>query len=183
MAHFEQQLFCLSVKDSFPDFFKRTTVLDCGSLDINGSNRLLFEDCHYTGIDIGPGKNVDLIYKTHEFNACDELYDTIISTSCFEHDRYWDRSLLNIVRMLKKGGLFFFTCATTGFPEHGTRRTTPSDSPLTISYDDEWADYYKNLTAQDFLSVIPVKKIFSKYQLLINEKSCDLCFWGIKNTH
>ena len=34
--------------------------------------------------------------------------------------------------MLKKDGLFFFTCASTGRPEHGTRRTSPQDSYGTI---------------------------------------------------
>jgi hypothetical protein len=52
MAHQEQKDFCLSVKEFMPDFFKGVSVLDIGSLDINGNNRYLFENYDYTGIDI-----------------------------------------------------------------------------------------------------------------------------------
>ena len=43
----------------YGNLFKNKKVLDIGSLDINGSNRFLFEDCNYLGIDVGEGKNVD----------------------------------------------------------------------------------------------------------------------------
>ena len=56
MAHIEQIIFCIKVKNMFPSYFKNIDVLDVGSLDLNGSNRYLFENCRYTGIDIGPGK-------------------------------------------------------------------------------------------------------------------------------
>ena len=60
-------------------------VLDIGSLDINGNNQYLFEDCQYTGIDVGVGKNVDIVSKAHELKMPSGTYDTIISTECFEH--------------------------------------------------------------------------------------------------
>ena len=47
MAHKEQRDFCLRVKEKYPEFFKDKKVLDIGSLDINGSNRDLFENCNY----------------------------------------------------------------------------------------------------------------------------------------
>ena len=55
MAHQEQINFCKSVKEFMPDFFKGVSVLDIGSLDINGNNRYLFDNYDYTGIDIGEG--------------------------------------------------------------------------------------------------------------------------------
>jgi hypothetical protein len=45
MAHQAQQDFCNSVRQLFPDHFRGKTVLDVGSLDINGNNRYLFTDC------------------------------------------------------------------------------------------------------------------------------------------
>lgn len=179
MAHPEQQAFCRSVRDRLPQYFQGVKVLDCGALDLNGSNRPLFEQSHYTGIDIGFGPNVDLVYRTHEFMARDGLYDTIISTECFEHDQFWESSIRNIVRMLRSEGLLLFTCATTGRPEHGTRRTSPQDSPLTVSQGD-WGDYYRNLTMEDILQVIPVPTLFSAWEFSTNEHSHDLYFWGIK---
>lgn len=179
MAHHEQKVFCLKVKENHPDFFKNRKVLDVGSLDINGNNRYLFDTSQFCGIDIGPGNNVDIVSKAHEFNAPPESFDFIVSTECFEHDMFYPQSLQNIVRILKSGGMFLFTCATIGRPEHGTRRTSPADAPL-LATDSVWTDYYKNLTEQDIREVINIDSIFKEYSFEINDLSHDLYFWGIK---
>ena len=179
MAHPQQIEFCKSVKDRFPDFFRRKIVLDAGSLDINGNNRYLFEDCDYCGLDVGEGPNVDIVCKIHEYSVLDESYDVIISTECFEHDMYYPDSLKNIVRILKSGGMFLFTCATIGRAEHGTNSTTTVDSPLLAAYGD-WSDYYKNLTEEDIRECLDIESIFSEFEFQINKESHDLYFWGIK---
>lgn len=177
MAHPEQVEFCVSVAELYPRYFREKKVLDVGSLDINGNNRYLFKDCEYTGIDIGPGRNVDIVTLGHEFDAPDGSYDFIISTECFEHDMHYVKTLQNIVRMLKSGGMFLFTCATTGRPEHGTRNSHPDCAPL---LDGKWFDYYKNLTEDDVRAAINVDEIFDTYHFEVNEKSKDLYFYGIK---
>lgn len=177
MAHKEQKDYCLLVKEIFPTFFSNKKVLDCGSLDINGNNRYLFENCEYFGIDIGEGNNVDIISLIHEFNEDDESYDTIISTECFEHDMYYKESIKNIIRLLKPGGMFIFTCATTDRPEHGTINTSINDSPLLTG---KWSEYYKNLTENDIRSIIIIEEIFENFKFSINEKHKDLFFYGIK---
>ena len=179
MAHESQRQYCLRVKKRFPKWFHKKKILDAGSLDINGSNRYLFTDCEYTGIDVGEGKNVDIVSTIHEFDAKDESYDVIISTECFEHDMYYEKSLKNIVRMLKPHGLFLFTCATTGRFEHGTRRSAPGDAPL-LNEKDIWQDYYKNLTEKDVRDSISIESNFLKYQFEIDTEHKDLQFWGIK---
>ena len=179
MAHREQQEYCLSVKTRHPAFFINKTVLDVGSYDVNGNNRFLFENCVYTGIDVGPGPNVDIVTKGHEYNADDESFDTIISTECFEHDMYYEQTLRNILRMLKKGGLFLFTCATIGRGEHGTLRTTKGDAPPLNELGD-WANYYKNLTEHDVLQAIDVSNSFSKHEFKVGTATRDLYFYGIK---
>lgn len=179
MAHPEQKVFCSKVKELLPQFFSNKLVLDVGSLDINGNNRYLFEDCVFMGIDVGEGNNVDLVSKTHEFLMPDETYDVIISTECFEHDMYYDLSLENIVRLLKKDGLFLFTCATEGRPEHGTLRTSPADAPLLANFG-EWSNYYKNLSESDIRKVINIENTFSSFAFEVNNNSHDLYFWGIK---
>ena len=83
--------------------------------------------------------------------------------------------------MLKPGGLFFFTCASTGRAEHGTRRTSPQDSYGTIGNVEGWTDYYKNLTFQDLDNVVDVKNIFSSYSAWYCPESKDLYFYGFKN--
>ena len=82
--------------------------------------------------------------------------------------------------MLKPGGLFLFTCATTGKPEHGTRRTTPMDAPLIQGFDD-WSDYYKNLTEEDIRDFLDVDGLFSSYAFSVGHETHDLYFWGILN--
>jgi hypothetical protein len=81
-----------------------------------------------------------------------------------------------MIRLCKSGGLVVFTCATTGRPEHGTERSTPQDSPLTIAKG--WS-YYLNLTAEDF-SFVDFDSIFAEYQFSVNSQSCDLYFYGVK---
>ncbi len=162
--HEAQVNFCKLVQSQFPLYFMNQKVLDCGSLDINGNNRYLFSNCQYTGIDIGAGRNVDIVTPIHKYNAVDSSYDTIISTECFEHDIHYKESLKNICRMLKPGGLFLFTCAGIGRPEHGTLRSKPHDSPFTSQEIGEWADYYKNLEEKDIRAAIDLDNIFIKYQ-------------------
>ena len=179
MAHAAQFEFCKYVKSLHLEFFQNSVVLDCGSLDINGSTRPLFNNCEYTGIDIGPGKGVDIVSKIHEFRKPPDTYDVVISTECFEHDMYYVQSLQNIVRVLRPGGLFVFSCATTGRPEHGTKRTSISDAPHLVNYD-TWCNYYKNLTEEDIRHVLDIDETFSQYQFSTNTMYKDLYFWGLK---
>lgn len=175
MAHFEQQEFVRQVKAQFPQYFDNVYVLDIGSQDINGNNRVYFTNSKYTGIDVMPGKNVDVVSSGATF-VSEHPYDIVISTECLEHDADWRKTLTNICEnLLADGGLFVFTCASEGRPEHGTRRTTPKDSPATT-------DYYKNLTEQDIRSAIDIDTVFSKhYFFQRTEWPQDLYFYGIKH--
>lgn len=179
MAHIQQQEFCKSIQNKFPDFFENKFVLDIGSLDINGNNQEYFENSNYIGVDIAYGRNVDIVSKGHELGFPENTFDIIISTECFEHDQYYIKTIQNIYRMLKPGGLFIFTCATIGRAEHGTRRTTPEDAPL-LQGDIEWSDYYKNLTETDIREVLDIEKDFVLFEFSTNEISHDLYFYGFK---
>lgn len=179
MAHYQQRVFLEKVKRMYPNYFLGKKVLDVGSLDINGSNKSLFVQCDYIGIDVAEGKNVNVVTPAHKFECEDEVFDVVISSECFEHDMYYKESLKNIYRVLKKGGLFLFTCATTGRPEHGTRRTSPQDAPL-LQDIEEWQDYYKNLEEKDIVEVLDYS-LFMRSKFEIGYETCDLYFWGIKN--
>lgn len=170
MAHPQQFQFVESVRVEYPDNFYNAKVLEIGSLNINGSVRWLFADCNYLGVDVGQGKDVDLVCEGQKLDHPDNTYDTTISCECFEHNPYWAETFKNMHRMTKVGGLVLFSCATTGRPKHGTKSSSPQDAPLI-----EW-DYYKNLTEEDF----KIDGMFSKYQFSTNSGSCDLYFYGIK---
>jgi SAM-dependent methyltransferase len=164
------------VKKKYPEYFKDKFVLDVGSQDINGNNRYLFENCAYIGLDLGPGKNVDIVQ--HVSNFYPKMYqenpqfDTIISTNAFEHDAKYRASLAHIIlRLLKPKGLFAFSCASTGTPEHGTTLCHAKHSPFTN-------DYYKNLTEEDILRAIDFDMYFSEYK--ITTFGADLRFYGVR---
>lgn len=177
MSHPQQMNFVSSLKNKFPNSFCDSTVLEIGSLNINGTVRVFFENCNYTGIDIGKGKDVDIVVEGQHYNAPDNSFDTVISCESFEHNPYWEETFSNMIRLCKSNGVIIFSCATTGRKEHGTTRTKPKDSPLTIAKG--W-DYYKNLTEQDFRSSFQLDDIFSTYEFSTNTESFDLYFWGVK---
>ena len=178
--HLEARDFTLFVKETFPDFFTNKRVLDVGSGDINGNNRFLFKDCDYTGNDVTAAANVTIVSKTKDLPFHDGTFDTIVSTECFEHDPEYKESLLKIYKMLKPGGLFLFTCASTNRPEHGTKRTSPQDSYGTIGGLSDMVDYYKNLTESDLNDVLNLRELFSTWDTYYNSKAFDLYFIGTK---
>jgi len=178
--HPEARDFTLFVKEILPDFFINKKVLDVGSGDINGNNGFLFEDCEYDGNDVIEAQNVTIVSKTKDLLFCDNVFDTIISTECFEHDPEYKESLIKIYNMLKPDGLFCFTCASTDRPEHGTRRTTPEDSYGTLGDLEDMIDYYKNLTEIDINEVLELNNLFQVWDTYYNNESKDLYFIGIK---
>lgn len=177
MAHETQMKFLTDVKKHHEEFFRNSKVLEIGSVDINGSPRVLFNNCIYTGVDLAPGKGVDRISFGHSIDDPDGSYDTVISTECFEHDQYYQNTFKNMIRLCRKGGLIVFTCATTGRPEHGTNRTSPEDS-LTCHIG--LGDYYKNLEEKHFREFINFDEVFSFYWFGTNLNPADLYFCGIK---
>ena len=178
--HTEARDFTLFVKRIIGYFFFKKVVLDVGSGDINGNNRFLFDYCKYVGNDVISAPNVTIVSKTKDLPFPDKLFDTIISTECFEHDPEYKASFLKIYKMLKPGGLFCFTCASIGRAEHGTRRTSNTDSYGTIGGLEDMHDYYKNLTMDDLNGVLPLNELFSVYDTYYNSISKDLYFIGIK---
>ncbi len=178
--HIQAKDFTLFVKKLLPDHFINKRVLDVGSGDINGNNRFLFENCFYDGNDVIEAKNVTIISKTKDLQFVDNTFDTIISTECFEHDPEYKESFQKIYKMLKADGLFLFSCASTGRPEHGTRRTSSFDSYGTIGNIENMSDYYKNLTIEDVNEVLELNQLFSVWDSYYNSETKDLYFIGIK---
>lgn len=153
-------------------------VLDVGSGDINGNNRIYFPTQTYIGCDVAPGRNVDIVSPCHLLPFSNEFH-VIVSSECFEHDMHYRKSMQKIVTMLKPGGIFVFTCASTGRQEHGTLRTTKLHSLTTQLNDDAWGNYYKNLTARDVTEAIDLSQ-FLYCRIYHNPIIHDLYFIGIK---
>ena len=169
MSHQSQLDFVFALKKQFPEYFKDQKVLEIGSLDINGSIRQFFDSCDYIGVDLGAGKGVDLIAYGEDLDFPDKWFSVVASCECFEHNPEWEATFRNMIRMAKD--LVFFSCATTGRPEHGTKRTSPDDAPFC-------GDYYRNLTEQDFRDKFTFEE-FEYYGFLTNDNPADLYFWGL----
>jgi len=173
MAHEEQYAFCKSVRDKFPELFKQASVLDIGSMDVNGNNRYLFTDSEYVGCDLGEGANVDVICPGHEFDAPTGSFDVVISTEAFEHDKYIAQTLPHAIKLLRSGGMLIFTCAGPDRWEHGTDAHAPDQSPFTN-------DYYGNVSitqAMGLMDMEAFKELMFRYD---GGGRRDLQFWGIK---
>ena len=170
MSHQAQLDFVASLRFKFPEYFVGEYVLEIGSLNINGSIRPFFEKCTYVGVDLGEGADVDVVARGEDLTYDDGDFDVVASCECFEHNPEWVATLENMIRMAS--GLVFFSCATTGRKEHGTRRTSPWDAPFC-------GDYYRNLTEEDVRQEIDLS-VFKRYEFSTNSDCHDLYFWGIK---
>ena len=178
MTHPAQSNFIKTLSEKFPDNFNNIKMIEVGSLCINGSIRGFFKDCDYIGYDVGEGKNVDVVYDGINFNQAHNIFDTAGSCNCFEHNPHWVSNFKDMHGMLKPGGLLFITVPTIGSEEHGTTRTDPNSSPLTVGLG--W-DYYKNLTEEDFREHFNLDEMFSGYKFeLCFDDTKDLYFYGIK---
>ena len=106
----------LSAKKSEP-----LRILDLGSQDVNGSYRSLFSELpwSYAGIDMTAGKNVDIVLRTPYVwkEVASASVDVLISGQAFEHIQYFWITMLEVVRVLKHGGICCIIAPSSG-PEH-----------------------------------------------------------------
>jgi SAM-dependent methyltransferase len=91
-------------------------IVEIGSQDVNGNLRGIFPPgVHYTGVDFVDGKGVDVILTDpYKLPFEDNSIDVIISSSCFEHSEMFWLMHLEIMRVLKPHGLFYFNAPSNG---------------------------------------------------------------------
>lgn len=174
MSHSEQRQFFEWVKAQYPMFFNNVSVLEVGSLDVNGSVRDLFSATRYVGVDVGEGVGVDVVCRGENLWYDAGEFDVCVSAECFEHNSEWLASFENMVRIA--GRFVVFTCATDGRAEHGTSGCHPGASPLTAG-----SDYYRNLGELDFTGQIVFDRWFSVWEFSVDHDSHDLRFFGVKH--
>lgn len=95
---------------------RNVSVLDVGSMDVNGTLRgFAAAGCHYVGADLEPGNGVDVVLASaHKLPFEAESFDAVVSTSCFEHDRFFWLTFLECIRVLRKGGYFYLNVPSNG---------------------------------------------------------------------
>ncbi|MBI4860334.1 MAG: methyltransferase domain-containing protein [Candidatus Riflebacteria bacterium] len=96
------------------------SILDVGSLDLNGSYRPLFDrpGWVYRGLDLTAGPNVDLVVESaHCWPLPSGGLDLVVSGQTFEHVELFWLTWLEMVRVLRAGGLIFLIAPSRG-PQH-----------------------------------------------------------------
>lgn len=96
------------------------SVIDIGSYDVNGSYRTLFGNpkWSYVGVDLESGPGVDLVLVSpYTLPLASASADLVISGQAFEHVEYFWMSWLEMLRVLKPGGMIFLIAPSRG-PEH-----------------------------------------------------------------
>lgn len=91
-------------------------VVEIGSQDVNGSLREVspprFE---YLGLDFEAAKGVDLVLDDpYHLPLADGSADIVLSSSCFEHSEMFWLVVLEVMRILKPGGLFYMNAPSAG---------------------------------------------------------------------
>lgn len=99
---------------------KELQIVDIGSYDVNGSYRPFFSrpSWQYVGLDLAQGPNVDIVLMSpYRLPIKSHSVDVIVSGQAFEHIEFFWLTWLEMVRILKPGGLIFLLAPSRG-PEH-----------------------------------------------------------------
>jgi SAM-dependent methyltransferase len=86
------------------------SVVEIGAYDINGSVRDLFHGGAYTGIDVRPGRGVDVVADGATWRP-PEPVDCVVCMEVLEHAHGARFIIANAYRMLKPGGVVIATMA------------------------------------------------------------------------
>src|SRR5579871_1928949 len=85
-------------------------------MDLNGTLRdFARSGWTYIGVDLEPGKGVDQLLKEGEplpFEA--GYFDAVISSSALEHDPFFWQTFLELVRVLRPGGVLYLNVPSNG---------------------------------------------------------------------
>jgi SAM-dependent methyltransferase len=107
------------IRNILPAEVSGRTILEAGSLEVNGSVKPYFMRCHpdeYIGIDMVPGLGVDFCTKIEDFQS--PPFDIVVSTETLEHAEDWRATVNAIKNLCKPDGLLFITTRSPGFWRH-----------------------------------------------------------------
>jgi SAM-dependent methyltransferase len=114
-------------------------VVEFGSRNVNGSIReWVHHSFAYTGVDIKPGPDVDVVMDAAEYLA--DPVDLVICMETLEHAPNWADIVHAASRNLNPGGWFLMTCASTGRAPHSAKDGGPLRS----------GEYYENVSPVSF---------------------------------
>ena len=127
----------------------RLSVLEIGSRNVNGSLRDLFEGWNFTGIDSCPGDGVDIVADGGTWDGDGRQFDIVLCAEVLEHAQNWREIVDNAYRLLKFGGMFIGTAASTGRPAHKC-----SGEPMPNPPD----EHYENINQEELKAALSSAK-------------------------
>jgi SAM-dependent methyltransferase len=92
------------------------SVLELGSLNVNGTIRDAVSSTSYLGVDQQAGDCVDKVIS--DISELTGLYDSIICCETLEHDTNPWRTVTHLKSLLRPQGTLIISTPTYGFPEH-----------------------------------------------------------------
>jgi SAM-dependent methyltransferase len=104
----------------FFDKYKPTRIIEIGSYDLCGGpmKSVSPPGCTYLGVDLVAGNGVDRVMPDpYKVPAGSDSFDACVSTSTFEHVEFFWLTFLEMVRVVKPGGLIYINAPSNG-PYH-----------------------------------------------------------------
>ena len=159
------------LKEFTPWSFSNIKVGDFGSYNVNGTYKSIIPDKWiYTGFDILPGPNVDVVMK-NEFDTgfLEETFDVIISGGTLEHCRNPFKLVLEMSRILINGGIIIINAPQVLY-EHGTRAIEK------IRYKDYWRfnpEGMELLFKESKITILKsyiMKRHMDRYSMIVGKK-------------
>lgn len=91
-------------------------IIELGSFNVNGSLRDFCPiGATYLGLDFSEGPSVDIYVETgRPLPLRDSLADIVLTSSAFEHDQFFWETFLELVRVLKPGGMLYLNAPSNG---------------------------------------------------------------------
>jgi SAM-dependent methyltransferase len=93
------------------------TIIEIGSQNVNGSLRQVApQGAKYIGLDFVEGAGVDVVLSDpYVLPLPDDSTDVVVCSSCFEHSQFFWLVFLEIIRILKPGGVFYLNAPSNGY--------------------------------------------------------------------
>ena len=142
------------------DITKNTTVVEFGSRDVNGTILPLLGQAQYTGVDIEPGPNVDIVCDCRDFLGHGDI---VLCLELLEHCDDLDGVIQAIFDTLEDDGIAIVTCATNPRAPHSA---IDGNAVRT-------GEYYKNVSPTAFKKAV-AKAGGKIIDLEIDKKEGDL---------
>jgi hypothetical protein len=159
-------------------------VLEAGSLNLNGSAKIFFDDSEYIGVDAKNGEDVDWWGVFHEYKEKPFGYfDIVVTTETLEHDPFWRITLKHMIDMIKLEGTLMISCAGPARGPHGTAYWQDPNDPKYVSHEyhplGPERDYYWNIKPEILLYELVYMSGWRSIEYDSYRNGSDICIVAI----